>query len=124
MTADRPASAWRSGRQRRVRRRYRDRRKHRRPVQTLPDGQGSVREIRSAYLYPPRNLQRQKRTASAAGLSVAALRQTGGASTLAHILRSAQTPAWSEGHKDGSSGLGRLKQTSLTRISMPSEIQM
>ena len=44
--------------------------------------------------------------------------------TLSHIRRSAQTPAWSEGHSDGSSGLGRLKQTSLARISMPSEIQM
>src|SRR5437763_175871 len=31
---------------------------------------------------------------------------------------------WSDGHSDGSSGLGRLKQTSLARVSMPSEIQM
>src|SRR6516162_1533471 len=44
--------------------------------------------------------------------------------TLSHIRRSAQTPAWSDGHSDGSSRLGRLKQTSLARVSMPSEIQM
>src|SRR5437764_7933580 len=38
--------------------------------------------------------------------------------------RSAQTPAWSEGHNDASSGLGWSKQTPLAMMRMAGETQM
>src|ERR1700756_2813066 len=72
-----------------------------------------------------KNLQRRKSMASAAATSSRHSITPGEIrETLSHIRRSAQTPAWSDGHSDGSSGLGRLKQTSLARVSMPSEVQM
>lgn len=44
--------------------------------------------------------------------------------TFSHIVRSAQTPAWSDGHSEGSSALGRLKQTAtaVARI-VPSDVR-